>query len=106
MSQGVGPSGPTLFEMQSGALAPEIRYGRSAPHTSILPPSSCKRAALKYWCQQTCASVRAGAIGQEVPMQYLNTNVRAAAALLCALIFSLAGAAPRAAAADDPAVLA
>ena len=39
-------------------------------------------------------------------MRYLNTNVRAAAALLCALIFSLAGAAPRAAAADDPAVLA
>jgi len=39
-------------------------------------------------------------------MRYLNTNVRAAAALMCAAIFSLAGAAPRAAAADDPAVLA
>jgi len=39
-------------------------------------------------------------------MRLLHTNVRAAAAIVCALIFSVAGAAPRAAAADDPAVLA
>src|SRR5258708_33630311 len=39
-------------------------------------------------------------------MRLLHTNVRAAAAIVCALIFSVAGTAPRAAAADDPAVLA